>query len=232
METEITPSARFYDFLAWTYANKKGLGLAVAIIAVGSFITTFMIWQNNQRELSANEALSTAQPGRSSARVADAVPAEAYLKVANDFNGTSAGARALLMGAVTLFVEGNFSEAQTRFAKFQSDYPDSPLVPQAILGIAACLDAQGKGSDAATKFQEVISRYPKDHNVNQAKLALASIYENQNKPELAQRIYSELTQVTAYSSSSAEAGARLEELLLKHPNLAATNSPTATATKP
>jgi TolA-binding protein len=232
METEITSSARFYDFLAWLYANQKRLALGVTIVAVAGFVTAFMIWKNNQRELRANEALSNTQPGRASARTPDVVPAEAYLKVAQEFNGTSAGARALLMGAVTLFAEGKYAEAQAEFAKFQPSYPDNPLVTQAIMGIAACLEAQGKGADAAAKFQEVISRYSKDHNVSQAKLALAQIYENQHKPELAQKIYTELTQVTAYSSSSAEAGMRLEELLLKHPNLAPTNNSAAIIAKP
>jgi TolA-binding protein len=224
MGTEITSSARFYDFLAWLYANKKRLGLAVGILAVAGFVTAFMIWQNGQRELMANEALSIAQSARTASRQPDAVSSEAYLKVAGDFNGTSAGARALLMGAVTLFVEGKYAEAQAQFVKFQPEYPDSPLVPEAIMGIAASLEALGRSADAAARFQEVISRFPRDHNVIQAKLALALIYENQNKPELAQKIYEELTQFTAYSSSSAEAGMRLEELLLKHPDLAPTNS--------
>jgi len=232
MDTEITSSARFYDFLAWLDANKKRLGLAVGVVVVAGFVIAFMIWQNNQRELRANEALSNAQSARASARTADAVPAEAYMKVAREFDGTSAGARALLLGAVTLFVEGKYADAQAEFAKFQPSYPDNPLAPQAALGVAACLEAQGKTDEAATKFQEVVSRYSKDHNVSQAKLALALIYENQNKPELAQKIYAELTQVTAYSSASAEAGMRLEELLLKHPNLAPTTNSAAIIAKP
>ena len=64
METEITSSARFYDFLAWLDANKRRLGLAVAVVAVAGFVIAFMIWKDNQRELRANEALSNAQPGR------------------------------------------------------------------------------------------------------------------------------------------------------------------------
>ena len=232
MGTEITSSSRFYDLLAWLYANKKRLGLVVAVLAVTVFVIAFMIWQSNQRELTANEALSNAQPARTSSRQADAVSSEAYLKVAREFSGTSAGARALLMGAVSLFAEGKYAEAQVQFARFQPEYPDSPLVPEAIMGIAACLEAQGKSADGVAKYQEVISRYPKDHNVGQAKLALALIYENQNKPEQAQKIYSELTQGTAFSSSGAEAGMRLEDLLLKHPNLAPTNSSTFKTIKP
>jgi len=131
-----------------------------------------------------------------------------------------------------LFIEGKYAEAQAQFAKFQPAYPESPLVPQAIMGIAASLEAQGKSADATAKFQEVISRYPKDHAVDRAKLTLGLIYENQNKPDLAQKIYSELTRVTAYSSSSAEAGMRLQELLLKHPNLTPTNTSTFITTKP
>src|SRR5882762_588469 len=135
MGTEITSSARFYDFLAWLYANKKRLGVAVAILAVAGMVAAFMVWRGNQRELEANEVLSNAQPPRISFRQVEASPSEVYLKVAREFNGTSAGARALLLGAVTLFVEGKTTEAQAQFAKFQPEYPDNPLVPQAVMGI-------------------------------------------------------------------------------------------------
>ncbi len=232
MGTEITSSARFYDFLAWLDANKKRLGLAVGILAVAGFVIAYMIWQNSQRELEANEALSGAQSERTSSKQPDAVSSEAYLKVARDFSGTSAGGRALLMGAVALFVEGKYADAQSQFVKFQPAYPDSPLVPEAIMGIATCLEALGKSADATAKFQEVISRYPKDHNVGRAKMGLALNYENQNKPEQAQKIYTELTQGASYNSSSTEAGRRLEELLLKHPNLAPTNTSAFQPTKP
>ncbi|MBI3853695.1 MAG: tetratricopeptide repeat protein [Verrucomicrobia bacterium] len=232
MGTEITTSTRFYDFLAWLDANKRRLIVAVVILAVAGLVTAFMIWRGNQRELEANEALSNVQPGRTSSRQIEVVPSEAYLKVAMEFNGTSAGARALLLGAVSLFVEGKAAEAQAQFTKFQPEYPDNPLLPEAIMGIAACLEAQGKSAEAITKYQEVISRFPRDHTVGQAKLALALIYENQNKPEQAQKLYAELTQGTAYSSSGAEAGMRLEELLLKHPGLAPTNAPPSRIFKP
>ena len=224
MGTEITSSARFYDFVAWLDANKKRLAMVVVILAVAGFVIAFMIWQNGQRELKANEALSNAQQAGAAARQPEGITSEAYLKVARDFSGTRAGARALLMGAVALFVEGKYAEAQAQFAKFQPEYPDSPLLPEAVMGIAACLEALGKSADATAKFQEVISRYPKDHNVGKAKLALALNYENQNKPEQAFKIYTELTQGAPYSSSGAEAGMRLEELLHKHPNLAPTNA--------
>ncbi len=232
MGTEITSSARFYDFLAWLDANKKRLGLAVGVLAVAGFVTAFVIWQNGQRELKANEALSNVQFARTAPKQADGVSSEVYLKVARDFGGTSAGARALLLGAVTLFVEGKYAEAQAQFAKFQPEYPDNPLVPQALMGLAACLEAQGKGAEATAKYQEVISRFPRDYSVGQAKLGLATNYENQNKPEMAQQIYAELTQGSAYSSASVEAGMRLEELLLKYPNLAPTNNPTPKTIKP
>src|ERR1041384_2351861 len=154
MGTDITSSSRFYDFLGWLDANKKRLLAAVIVLAVAGLVTAFMVWRGNQREAEANEALSNAQPTRTSSRQLEAVPSESYLKVAREFSGTSAGARALLLGAVTLFVERKTTEAQAQFAKFQPEYPDNPLLPEAIMGTAACLDAQGKTAEAIAKYQE------------------------------------------------------------------------------
>ena len=232
MELETTSASRLYDFLAWLDANKKRLGVAAGVVVLAVFVLALVIWQGNQREFKANEALSNVQPAGNSARGSDTVPAAAYLKVSADFAGTSAGARATLMGAFALFAEGKYAEAQAQFGKFQPEYPDSPLVPQSILGIAASLDAQGKFADAAAKYQEVIARFPRDYSIGQAKLALALNHENRKLPEAAYKIYNELMQGAGNSSAGSEARMRLGELLTKYPNLAPTNAPVAGPLKP
>ena len=75
--------------------------------------------------------------------------ADLYLKIAADYQGTSAGQRALLQGAAMLFAAGRYADAQTQFQKFLDAYPDSFFAAQAALGVATSLDAQGKTDLAA-----------------------------------------------------------------------------------
>src|SRR5208282_4455362 len=144
------------------------------------------------------------------------IPAEAYLRVAATYAGSRAGARALLVAASGLFVEGKYDEARTQFERFTREYSDSPFRGEALLGIAACLDAQSKTNEAATAYKDLIDRRPTDYVLPQARFALARLYEAQNKPELARNLLEEVERNNPYGSLGSEAGIRLEELKVKY----------------
>ncbi len=73
---------------------------------------SFYSYRQNQREIAASEALTQASISDSGGQLADAC-----LKIAADYAGTSAGQRALLEGATALFTTGKYADAQTAVPK-------------------------------------------------------------------------------------------------------------------
>ena len=186
-------------------------------------------WHSNEQETAANQALSAIRSTPSSAAMLPEPKAQEYLKVANEFPGTGAGERALLMGAADLYAQGKYQEAQAQFERFLKNYSHSSLTPQAVYGVAACLDALNKVDEALAKYQDVIARYSSESVAGQAKLAMGRLYEAKNQPELALKTYDDLTKGNVVSVWSAEARTLRETLLQNHPNLAPTNAPTTGA---
>ncbi len=227
MQSNVAQLSSFDKGYAWYEANKKQVTWgAVAVILVG-LIGGFFVWQRDAKENHASEALSvvsTPQLGKTGARE-DA--AGAYLKIANDFPQSSAAARALLLGAGSLFLEGKYAEAKTQFEKFNREHRDSPLLSQGLLGVAATLDAQGKTDEAITAYKVIVDRHANENAAPQARFALARLYEAQNKPEQARTLFEELARTDQYSSLGSEAGIRLEELKIKYPNMAPPIPPSA-----
>ena len=219
-----SPKLSVYDLWAWFETNKKALiiGFAAAVI-IGFGIAAYR-YSSQQNELAASEALLKLKaPLGASETVAQPEPG-AYLKVAEEFSGTSAGARAVLMAGTALFGEGKYQEAQAQFDKFLKDRPQSPFAPTAAYGIAASLEAQKKLDEALAAYQNLSVRYPNSAVLNDAKLGIARIYEAKNQPELALAQYEELSKPGLMSTATAEAMARKKDLLLKNPELAQTNT--------
>jgi TolA-binding protein len=156
------------------------------------------------------------------------VAPDAYIKVANDYPGTEAGQRALLIGASDLFAAGKYDDAQGQFQKFIQQYANSPFTAQAALGIASCYDAEGKTNDAVNAYQGVIDRYGTQNVVPQAKLSLARLLESQGKFKEAQNTFEELAR-TVPGSIGSEANERLRVLMIAHPELQPTNPPPSAA---
>lgn len=219
MESDVTQSAGFYKLWAWFETNKKQVTWgALAAVALG-LIGWYFVYQQGEKEVIASEALaniSLAQATGPGPRPEN--PGE-YLKVAADYPRSSAGARALLLAAGSLFTEGKYSEAQAQFQRFLREHRDSPFLGQAMLGIAACLDAQGKTEDAITAYKSLIQHHPGENVMPQAKFALARLYEAQNKPEQARTLFEDVARGDPNSSLGSEAGMRWEELRIKHPEL-------------
>src|SRR6266446_4973737 len=143
MASDVTESVGFYKLWAWLETNRKQAAWGAVIAAVVVLGICFFVWQQGEAEVTAAEALSNAAMPQSSPD-GRADSAKAYLSVAAKYPKSAAGARALLLGAGSLFVEGKYPEAQAQFERFAREHHDTPFMSQALLGIAACLDAQGK----------------------------------------------------------------------------------------
>ncbi len=219
MENEVKQTADFYRLVAWIHANRKRLiWISAAVLIVGAGIGIFN-WNKSNREAQANEALSNIKLPASAEESTNAATAEPYLKVANDYPGTSGGARALLMAGGILFDAGKFQEARKQFEQFMAQYPDYPLADQALLGVDTSYEAEGNLTEAASRYKDFVEHHPAASTLPQVKSALARVYLAQNKPELALQQYEDLERSRNNDSWTAEAAIQKEELLTKYPNL-------------
>jgi predicted negative regulator of RcsB-dependent stress response len=218
--------------LAWIEVNKKRLAMAGGVAIFAIIVGALVVKQRAQREQSASEALSEVRlPFNPGAPLPPGV-AEALNKVALDYKGTKAAARALLLSAGVLYQEGNYPESQARFQQVLQQYSDSPWTAEANLGIASALAAQGKTAEATTKYEEIRRRFANAPIIDVAKLALVRLYASQ-KPEEAFKLADEVLKSGGQSSGLAmEAGMLQEELLEKHPELARLREPLVPPTPP
>jgi outer membrane protein assembly factor BamD (BamD/ComL family) len=220
-------SDRLWD---WFETYKRQIALVTVIALVAGLAIWFIIWQKEAKQVDAGTALSQVAAAQIEAGGSRAESAEAYLKVAKDYPGTISGARALLLGAGSLFTEGKYTDAQAQFERFVREYQGSPFMGEALFGIASCLDAQGKTDQAANAYKDLVTRHPNENFVPQAKFALARIYEGQNKPEQARDLYQEVERSAPFTSIGNEAGVRLEELIAKYPKLEPAPPPPSAST--
>ena len=229
MESEAAQLPLWQQAWAWFEANKKQALLGAGALVLVGVIVAFYLYRRNEADIVASEALSNValapMTGASRGAMADA-----YLKVAATYPDSRAGARALLLAAGTLFVEGKYPEAKTQFDRFTRDYSTSPFLGEALLGIAACLDADGKSRDAMAAYKDIIDHHAGDNVVPQARFALGRLYEAQNEPEQARNMFEEVERTNPYGSLGSEAGMRLEELKAKYPNLFAPKTPMTNST--
>lgn len=229
MSSDTTESTLMYDFLAWLEVNKKRLAVGGIAIFVVGFAVSLVLYVRNDKEIRANDALLKLGLPQASDRT-PSVPASGYLKVAAEFAGTHAGARAQLLAAIGLFSENRYAEALAQFKKFKDDYPNDPAATEATLGMAACEEAQGNLDEALKTYQLLASGATAESA--QAKLGAARLLEAKNQPEQALKFYSEITQAGARSVWGAQARDLREQLLLKYPRLASAAAPSTAISPP
>jgi predicted negative regulator of RcsB-dependent stress response len=219
-------------FQIWFGQNQRQVLTGATIVVAVGLIAGFYLWYKGEKEAKASEALTSVslpvgQGGRGDT-------ADAYLKVAANYPNSSAGARAVLLAGGTLFVDGKYDQAKAQFEKFVREYHNTTFMGEALLGIAACLDAQNKTDDAIRAYKDLADHHSGDPAVPQAKFALGRLYEAQGKPELARTYFEDVARAEMSTSLGSEAGMRLEELKMKHPELfaAAATTPEMPQTLP
>jgi TolA-binding protein len=217
MQAEQVQDAFLLKFWPWFEANLKKIIVGAAVLAVVATVVGFYVWQRNRNQTIAAEALTHALVSSPNNLT------DAYLQVAAEYPGTSAGARALLQAATMLFTQSQYANAQAQFQRFLNAYPDNIFVAQASLGLAACLDSQGKTSDAINAYRKVIEETTDENVLAQAKFSLARIYDSQGRFADARDFYEGVVRANPYSSLGQQAAIRLQELNL--PDESATTNP-------
>jgi len=220
MDSEVGQLPLSHRVLAWFETNKTQAFWGVGIVAVAGVIVSFFMWRQGQRAQEAGEALSSVMLAQVTDPNGRPATPDAYLQMAAKYPDSAAAARAVLLAASELFVQGKYTEAKSEFDRFAREHRDSPLMGQALLGSAACLDAQGKTKEAALAYKDLIDHHPGETILPQARFALARLYEAQNEPEKARTLFEDVERDNPYGSLGSEAGMRLEELKVKYPNLA------------
>jgi len=226
MEAQDAAATYFFKAWDWVENNLRTVIIGVAIIVVAVIIVSYYFWHQNEMEVAAGRALTqflvSASPSSDPNELADS-----YLKIANDYSGTQAGDRALMLGAGTLFAAGKYPQAQSQFQKYLSVDPNGPLSAAAALGIAASLDAQGKTDQAVGAYQRVISGFSDANAVDAAKFALGRIDEQAGKFVDAEKFYQDVVRNNPNSVLGSEAAIRAGQLRSKAPSTPSSNSSAA-----
>jgi predicted negative regulator of RcsB-dependent stress response len=224
MQLQDAPANYFFKLWPWFEANRNRIIGGVGVIVVAAGLISYYSWQRDQKEMVAGKALT--QVIRSIPRNATTgQQADLYLKISTDYQGTSAGQRALLQGAAMLFAAGRYADAQAQFQKFLDVHPGSFFAGQAALGVATSLDAQGKTDLAAGVYQRIINSYSDTVAVDSARFALAQINERQGKFAEAVNLYEAIVRYNPNGSLGSEAGLRLMELKMKLPSASPSTAP-------
>src|SRR5437667_12641508 len=172
MEQSSTSTDSLLKFLAWLDRNKRKVGIIAGGVVLVVAIIALVFSYQNQKEVRASEALSNVRKPFNPSVPTPPDIAQAFLKVARDFEGTKAAGRALLEAASLFYTEGNYTNAEAQYRRFLNEYPDSPFLPQGMLGLASTLDAEGRTTDAIAKYEELRRRFPNDSVIDETKLAL------------------------------------------------------------
>ena len=226
MELQDAPAAYIFKLWPKIEANWIRIALGGGVIVVAAVLISFYSWQRDQKEITAGKALT--QFMMSAPRNASgSQPADLFLKIAGDYQGTSAGQRAMLQGAAMLFEAGRYADAQTQFQKFLDAHPDGLFAAQAALGVATSLDAQGKTDLAAGAYQRVINTSSDLAAASSAKFALAQIDERQNKLTDAMNLYEDVKHNNPNGSLGSEADLRAMELKMKLSSAPPSTAPAA-----
>ena len=228
MESTVAHPAWWLQAYAWADARKKQLLYGVVAVAVVALVVSYYFHNRSGREVAASEALSAAAVLAQTGGAKNENP-EDYLKIASDYEGTTAAAQAVLRAGTAYFKDGKYTEALRQFERFIRENRQSPLLGQALFGVAACFDAQGKPTEAIERYRSLIERRVNDGMIPQAKLNLARLYEGQNKAEQAKTLYEEVARAAGYGNAGTEAALRLNALLTRHPELATPKSGTTNA---
>ena len=115
MESDAGQIPISHKALAWFEANKKQTLTGAGVLLVVGVIVAFFLYHQNEAQIAASEALSMVAMPQLTGAGARADTVEAYLKVAATYPNSGAGARALLMAAGGLFVDGKYDDAKAKF---------------------------------------------------------------------------------------------------------------------
>ena len=148
MESEAPPLPLSAKLWTWFETNKKQALYGAVILVGGGIIAGYIYWQQTEKEIAADQALSNVSAPHLGSPGARPGAGEAFLKVAATYPKSSAAMRAILFAGTSFFLDGRYTDAKAQFDRFAREYRESGLLGQALLGAAACLDAEGRLDEA------------------------------------------------------------------------------------
>jgi len=223
MQPQDATTVYLFKMWPWFEANIKRIAFGAVFVAIAVFLISFYSWRQNKKEVDAGQALTQVVMTPNNGQSADA-----YLKIASDYQGTRAGQRALLQAGAASFTAGQFAAAQTQFQNFLDTYPDSDFTASASLGVATSLEAQGKTDLAFDAYERTVNQSSDVNTTIAAKFALAQIDEQQGKIADALSLYEDVQHLNPNGSLGSEAGLRMMELKTKSPTTPAPTAPAGT----
>lgn len=148
--------ARSWEWVRLNYP-KVLAGVAAAGVLIAGI--SYLSGRGNKQSVEAAEAFSRAQVAAMEGRMGEAlIQGE---DVSKKYDGTGAGAQALLLVANAYFEMGRVGEARSAFQRCMDDYKGDPIMVYAGWnGLAACLEQEGKLGDAVTKYEGFAEKYP------------------------------------------------------------------------
>lgn len=209
----------------WAETRRKQIGFGAGIALVVGFVLYTNSHMAEQKRVDAEAAMFALNKTPAPGEAPKPVTAAEYLTVVDEFGGTPAAERALLLAAGSLYEENKYPEAEQRFTQFLTEFPSSLHVAKARLGIAASKDAQNKYAEATAAYESLSTSAPGTSESNQAKLALALLYERDGKADQALKLYDELNRQNPPTMWSSESRVRRAELLKRNPTLTPAPSP-------
>lgn len=226
MQSQDAAATFFFKLWLQIEANKNRIitvtGVVLAIVAIILFIS----WRHQQNRIDAGDALTqmlvSMPPNTDPAQLSGS-----YLAIANDYDGTPSGARALLEGAAELFTQGKYTDAQGYFQRYLDEHPDSDFSGMASLGVARCQESEGKISDAEGTYQHIIQDSGDQQSVNQARFSLARLNMQQGKYQEAAQGFQQVIQEDPYGMLGNLARENMIELQAKLPRQAPASPPSS-----
>ncbi len=215
MQAQDAPDVFLLKLWPWFEKNAKQLFIGTVAILAVVLVYSFISYHHQQSEIAAGQAFTqvivSAAPNTPPTQIANA-----FLKVAQDYSGTTAATRAQLQAATMLFEAGQYSDAQAQYQKFVDANPDSPFKAAAMLGSAASLEAAGQ-KDAALTVYERVAGLSDPATLAPAKFAVARLSEQAGNLQAALTDYAEVASISAGTEFGYEAGIRESELRAKLP---------------
>lgn len=219
MDKDAPQSAGFYDFVGWLDSHRKHVLLGVGIVAIVAIGVGLFVWRQGERRIEAEKKLSALSMPYNPLDPVEPGTGDALAKLAADYPGTQAGAKASVRAGTAYFAEGQYAKAREQFNAYLREYGNTPWVSEAFYGVAATLEAEGKTTEAIEQYKDFLTKYGNSPAADQARFSLARLYEQANQPQLALETLNKMVNPQQPTPAMQEAQMRIRQLMAKHPSL-------------
>jgi predicted negative regulator of RcsB-dependent stress response len=206
--SDMPASERGRDLMDWLQVNSRLLGIAGAVVIVAVAGYWFYSRSRQIRMVNAERSLSLAQQSLGSGNTNLAL--SDLQKVAERYQGTSAGTEAALLLAGQHYEQGKFQDGINQLEKTLPKAGGSQATVQNLIGDGYA--QMGKLADAAKAYERASEMSPYDSEKAYYKAKAARSYSSGGNVAAAKKLWTELAANDKSPSVAAEAKVRLAEL--------------------